>query len=147
MPTVGEWFTSSPAWLIAVAGIAYFAILYFATALINVWLTRHLLPRLGFGRVIDPRPLPAGQVRREVLEACVSIVIFGAGLIVPWWLLRAGWAQLASDPSSFQIIAELVVLFFWNELHFYVNHRLLHTRWLRRFHGDHHRSHTPTPTM
>ena len=130
--------------MIAAAGIAYFALLYFAVALLGILLVR-VLPRFGFGRVIDPRPLPAGQLRREILDACVSIVIFGAGLIVPWWLLRSGWAQLTSDPSTLRIIAEVFVLFFWNELHFYANHRLLHTPWLRRFHADHHRSHTPTP--
>src|SRR5690606_12989108 len=33
----------------------------------------------------------------------------------------------------------------WNELHFYISHRLLHTPWLRRFHATHHRSHIATP--
>lgn len=141
---MGEWFVTSPAWQVAAAGTAWFALLYFSVAFAGTLLVR-LLPRLGFGRVIDPRPLPAGQIRREVLQALVSILIFGVGLIVPWWLLRTGWAQLASDPSAFRVIAEVVVLFFWNELHFYTSHRLLHTPWLRRFHGDHHRSHTPTP--
>lgn len=144
MPSVGEWFVASPAWAVAVAGTAYFALLYFTVALAGAALVR-ALPRIGFGRVIDPRPLPAGQIRREVRQACASILIFGVGLIVPWWLLRSGWAQLASHPSGLRILVEVVVLFFWNELHFYVSHRLLHTRWLRRFHGDHHRSHTPTP--
>ena len=30
MPSVGEWFVASPAWAVAVAGTAYFALLYFA---------------------------------------------------------------------------------------------------------------------
>jgi lathosterol oxidase len=130
--------------MIAIAGIAYFALLYFAVALGGTLLVR-ALPRFGFGRVIDPRPLPAGELRREILEACLSIAIFGVGLLLPWGLLRLGWARLASDPSTLRIVAEVVVLFLWNELHFYATHRLLHTRWLRRFHADHHRSHTPTP--
>jgi len=33
----------------------------------------------------------------------------------------------------------------WNDVHFWVNHRLLHTRALRRFHGPHHRSMVSTP--
>lgn len=142
---LGDWFVSRDAWQVMAAGIAYFAVLYFATALGNAWLTRRLLPRLGFGRVLDPRPLPPGQAAREVREACVSIVIFGAGLVVPWGLLRLGWARLAQDPSALRVVAEIGALFLWNELHFYVNHRLLHTPPLRRFHGDHHRSHVPTP--
>ena len=144
MHPVGEWFVSSPAWQVVAAGTGWFALLYFSVALGGSLLVR-VLPRIGFGRVIDPRPLPPGQVRREALHACVSIVIFGVGLLLPWWLLRSGHAALARDPPVQRIVAEVVVLFFWNELHFYAIHRLLHTRALRRFHADHHRSHTPTP--
>ena len=53
--------------------------------------------------------------------------------------------KLAQDPSLTRIALETVALFFWNELHFYASHRLLHTKWLRRFHGAHHQSHTATP--
>lgn len=126
-------------------GIAYFATLYFLTATASHWLTTHCLPRLGFGRRLDARPLPPGQIGREIREACVSIVIFGAGLVFPWGLLKLGWARLAVDPSPLRIGAEIVALFFWNELHFYANHRLLHTGPLRRFHAGHHRSHVPSP--
>ena len=142
---MGEWFVSRNAWQVMAAGTAYFAALYFATALAALWLTRMALPRIGFGRTIDPRPLPAGQYRREIAQACMSIVIFGAGLVLPWALLKLGWAQLARDPSAPRILVEIGLLFLWNELHFYANHRLLHTRPLGRFHADHHRSHVPTP--
>jgi lathosterol oxidase len=141
---MGDWFVSSPAWQVAAAGTMYFALLYFAVALGGTLLVR-ALTRARFGRVIDTRPLPAGQVRQEIRQACVSIAIFGIGLLLPWVLLRLGWARLASDPSALRIVAEIAALFVWNELHFYAMHRLLHTRWLRRFHADHHRSHTPTP--
>src|SRR5256885_17090109 len=40
---------------------------------------------------------------------------------------------------------EIVVLLIWNDVHFWINHRLLHTRLLGRFHGDHHRSIVTTP--
>ena len=142
---MGEWFVSRSAWQAMAAGTAYFAVLYFATALASVWLTRWALPRAGFGKVIDPRPLPENQQRREIAQACVSILIFGVGVVLPWGLLQLGWAQLARDPSAVRVALEIAVLFFWNELHFYGCHRLLHTRLLRRFHADHHRSHVPTP--
>jgi lathosterol oxidase len=141
---VGAWFVSSPAWQVVAMGIAWFALLYFSVALGGTLLVR-AMAGAGFGRVIDPRPLPAGQVARETAQACGSIAVFGIGLLLPWGLLRAGWAQLAQDPSTLRIAAELAVLFVWNELHFYATHRLLHTPWLRRFHAGHHRSHTPTP--
>jgi lathosterol oxidase len=56
-----------------------------------------------------------------------------------------GWARLAVEPPVLRVLVEVAVLFLWNELHFYACHRLLHAAPLRRFHGDHHRSHVATP--
>ena len=142
---MGEWFVSRNAWQVMAAGTAWFAVLYFAAALATQWLTRVALPRIGFGRTIDPRELPAGQYRREIAQACVSILIFGAGVVLPWGFLKLGWASLTPDPSAVRVATEVAALFLWNELHFYACHRLLHTRPLRRFHAAHHRSHISTP--
>ncbi|GAB3388402.1 sterol desaturase family protein [Lysobacter fragariae] len=142
---MGEAFLSLAPWQVALYGVAWFSALYFGFGAANWWLTRSLLPRLGYGRLLDTRPLPRGQLRREIGESVVSILIFGIGLLAPWWMLKLGWARLAHEPSVTRILIESVVLFFWNELHFYANHRLLHMRWLRRFHGQHHQSHTATP--
>ncbi|WP_228076726.1 sterol desaturase family protein [Novilysobacter ciconiae] len=100
---------------------------------------------MGLGRVLDQRPLRPGQLRREIAESCGSILLFGFGALVPWWLLRSGLAGLATQTSAPRIGIEFAALFLWNELHFYLCHRLLHTRPLRRFHAHHHRSLTPTP--
>lgn len=143
--SLADAFIALPATQVVAFGTLYFAVLYFATGGLTWWLTRHLLPRIGFGRVIDSRPLRPGQLRREIGESCISIAIFGIGVLLPWWMLRNGWAKLAVDASALRIATEIAVLFVWNELHFYANHRLLHTRVLRRFHVDHHRSLTPTP--
>lgn len=133
-----------PPWLVAAWGTAGFAALYFGGAGLT-WLLARGMARLGIGRVVDTRPLRPGQLRREIGESCVSVLIFGIGTLLPWWLLAKGYATLAPAPSPLRIGLEIVALFFWNELHFYLNHRLLHTPWLRRFHVDHHRSVTPTP--
>ena len=138
-------FVAMSAWQAMGAGLLFFATLYLATGMATWWLVRHLLPSLGYGRVLDPRPLPPGQLRRELRESAVAIFVFGTGLVVPWGLLRLGWAELAVDPAPWRIALEVVALFLWNEAHFFANHRLLHTRWLRRFHGAHHRSHVATP--
>jgi len=131
-------------WQVVLAGVLWFSALYFGFALLTCAFARLLL-RAGYGRVLDARPLPRGQLRREIGESLVAIAVFAIGMLVPWGMLRLGWARLAHDPSSTRIALETVPLFFWNELHFYANHRLLHTRWLRRFHGAHHQSHTATP--
>ncbi|MGY0503803.1 sterol desaturase family protein [Luteimonas sp. e5] len=130
---------------VAAIGTAYFAVLYFGFGLLGWWLSRHALPRLGFGRRLDPRPLRPGQLRREIGRSCVSILLFGMGVLLPWWLLRSGISRLVAEPGALRVALEIIALFLWNELHFYACHRLLHTRPLRRFHAEHHRSHTPTP--
>ena len=48
--------------------------------------------------------------------------------------------------TPFGFLRDLALFFCWNELHFYLSHRLLHTRWLlRHVHVVHHRSVVPTP--
>lgn len=142
---MGETFESLSALAVMALGVAYFTVLYAVTGGISVFLSKKLLPWLGVGRKLDPRPLPPVQLHRELRASASSILIFGMGLVVPWGLLRLDWARLAVDPAWWQVGLEIVVLFFWNELHFYASHRLLHTRPLRRFHAMHHRSHVATP--
>jgi sterol desaturase/sphingolipid hydroxylase (fatty acid hydroxylase superfamily) len=126
-------------------GLVFFAGLYGGVGAINLLLTRWLLPRLGHGAVLDARPIPPGQLRRELGWSMLSIVIFGTGMLFPWGLLTLQWATLATNPSGWQIALEVLALVVWNEVHFYINHRLLHTRWLKRFHLPHHRSVITTP--
>ena len=66
-------------------------------------------------------------------------------MIVPWGFLQLGWAHLTPTASAGRIALEIFALLIWNDVHFWINHRLLHTRWFKRFHGDHHRSVVVTP--
>jgi sterol desaturase/sphingolipid hydroxylase (fatty acid hydroxylase superfamily) len=126
-------------------GVLFFGAIYLGFGALTWLLTRRWLPALGIGRVLDPRPLRAGQLREEFMQSGVSVLIFGLGMVFPWGLLQLGWARLAVDPAGWRIAAEILVLAVWNDVHFWVNHRLLHTRALRRFHGPHHRSMVSTP--
>ncbi len=126
-------------------GLVFFSALYLGVGGLNLLLTRIVLPRLGHGSVLDVRAIPAGQLRRELAWSMVTIVIFGTGMVFPWMILKLQWAQLAVNPGVFQIACEILVLVVWNEVHFYINHRLLHTRLLNRFHLPHHRSVITTP--
>lgn len=130
---------------IMIAGLIFFAITYVMFVALNFLLTHTLLPAFNIGKVLDSRPLAAGQLQRELEGSVMSIVIFGLGLVFPWGLLKLGWAHLAIDPSLLQTLLEMLVLIIWNEIHFYINHRLLHTRWLRKYHLPHHRSIVTTP--
>jgi len=126
-------------------GVAFFGSIYLGFGGINWLLTRKLLPALGIGRRLDPRPVRPEQLRRELAQSGVSVLVFGLGMVFPWGLLQLGWARLDADAGGLQIALEILALAVWNDVHFWLNHRLLHTRLLRRFHGPHHRSTVTTP--
>ncbi|MCX5662368.1 MAG: sterol desaturase family protein [Planctomycetota bacterium] len=125
-------------------GCAFFACLYVGFGLLDELLIR-LMPALGHGGRLDPRPHGRGQLRRELALSAVSVLIFGVGSVVPWGLLQLRWASLAVDPPWWRIALETFALVAWNEVHFYANHWLLHTRALKRFHAPHHHSVVPSP--
>lgn len=130
---------------IILAGWLFFGAIYLSFGAFTWVLTRRILPALGHGGQLDARPLGPGQLRRELMLSASSVLLFGAGMIFPWGLLQLGWARLAVEPAWWRIVLEILVLVVWNEVHFYANHWLLHTRWLRRFHLPHHRSIVTTP--
>ncbi|RYY73526.1 MAG: fatty acid hydroxylase family protein [Gammaproteobacteria bacterium] len=126
-------------------GLVFFIASYLLFGAVNTLFTRKILPAMQMGKPLDLRSLSAGQYRREIQLSAVTVFIFGAGVIFPWGLLQLGWASLAVDPSLSQILMEMLVLIIWNEVHFYINHRLLHTKLLQRFHLPHHGSIVTTP--
>lgn len=142
---LGDAYAALPAHLAIAAGTVFFAAIYLLLCGGNWLLTRYLLPAIGWGRRLDPRPLRPGQLRREIGWSTVSILVFGIGSVLVWWILQRGWARLAGDPGWLQVAVEIAVLMVWNDIHFYANHRLLHTRRLRRYHAHHHRSQVTTP--
>ncbi|TKR55006.1 sterol desaturase family protein [Allopusillimonas ginsengisoli] len=142
---MSEVFTSLSAGEIMLWGLAFFGSIYILFGGTMWLLTHHVLPALGLGRPLDPRPLTPDQLRREFTLSALSILIFGLGMIFPWGLIQLGWATLAPHASATQIMLEILALMAWNDVHFWVNHRLLHTKWLRRFHLPHHRTIVVTP--
>ena len=92
------------------------------------------------------RRMRTGQMRREILLSAASILVFAAQATALLWMLRHGWLAIAWDRPAWHLIWEMPVLYAWNELHFFVIHRLLHVGPLyRRIHSWHHRSVVTTP--
>jgi lathosterol oxidase len=134
--------------LFTVFGIAMagFLILYFSFA-IAAWIVVHrvLIP-LRIGNVIEQHAIRKGQIAREIRHSLISIAIFGAygALTLEAW--RIGVVTIVFEPSWRKLGMDVMILLIWNEVHFYVMHRLLHTRWLfRNVHRIHHESAVPTP--
>ncbi len=130
---------------VVVGGVLYFAAIYLVAALVTLGVCRALAAR-HLGRVLDRRAVPPEQRRREWLQSASSIVIFGVGLLLPWWMVVAGWARVTVDAPWWRVVMELLALLVWNDMHFYAVHRTLHhPKLLHRVHAAHHRSVVTTP--
>jgi sterol desaturase/sphingolipid hydroxylase (fatty acid hydroxylase superfamily) len=122
-----------------------FSLLYFGLGAATHVLVTRVLPARGVGRPISDRPLAAGQIGREMRESLWSIVIFGGFGVLTAAGVRARWWDVVLWRSPLGIAAEVGFLVLWNDVHFYIIHRILHTRWLfQRFHRAHHRAIRPT---
>lgn len=117
---------------------AFFLMIYVGVASM-VWL---LAKRIH--RPLEKRSIKATQVRFEMRNALRSIVIFGAGVIVPWGLLQWGVVDIDLQAGATGIVIDCLLLVIWNELHFYAMHRLLHEKF-GRLHAAHHKSVVSTP--
>jgi lathosterol oxidase len=87
------------------------------------------------GALIESWPLGKGQVGREIRNSLSSIVIFVVYGVLTVFVERRGYVDINWDPNAVQFIINMSLLVLWNECHFYICHRGLHTPWLfRRIH-------------
>lgn len=111
---------------------------------VNIWLAHRLAPRK-----IRDKPIPKGQIRREIMASLRTVLIFAATGTTIAFLARAGWITIYSDIDRFgwpYVLLSIVILIVVHDAWFYWTHRALHYPPLfRRFHVLHHRSHNPTP--
>ena len=85
-------------------------------------------------------------LRIEIRRSLVSMIVFALYGTATVLMIRAGWLDVGWDFEFFAFLRDAALLVIWNEIHFYVCHRLLHTpRLLRRVHRRHHESVAPTP--
>jgi len=127
-------------------GLAYFTSIYFGFAIFHGLVHRWVMAKLGWGRRLNERPIYKDQIWKEMGWSGLSILVFGVGLIVPWWMVRQGWAHVMMDAPWSTVVLELLALVAWNDVHFYATHRLLHSKWaFPRFHIQHHKSVVTTP--
>lgn len=130
--------------LLGLTGLRYLIFAGIAWVLAHWWFARRWAHRK-----IVPHPAVAADVRREMAQSLVTIVIFAMVGCLTFLAAAQGWTQLYRDPHAFgwtwfwlSIAVAVVVHDAW----FYWTHRLMHHPWLyRRVHAAHHRSTNPTP--
>lgn len=121
-----------------IAASLYFLVIYTLFALLT-----SLLAKL-VKQPISTKPLPPKQVRTEILRSIRSILLFGAGMLLPWTMIKFGIAGVTIEANLPIIMMECLLLIVWNDLHFYVMHRFMHHQ-LKKAHGVHHQSIVSTP--
>lgn len=122
----------------------FFALLYFGFAFAGIVLEKLFTAR-HIGHTLGEPAVPAKQLRREILHSLVSVFIFALLAIPIQAAYKKDIIHIVWTVHAVPLIIEIILLFLWNELHFYISHRLLHSNLLfSRVHYVHHKSKTPT---
>jgi lathosterol oxidase len=126
-----------------IAMLVFFNVLYWLITLVGLVIFRYLESRRNLLKV-DNHYLYKGQIRKEIWQSMRSILIFGLQGIIIQQGIRYGWFHISYELNWWAIV-QVIILFFWNELHFYLCHALLHRPYMiRNFHWVHHHSKEPT---
>jgi sterol desaturase/sphingolipid hydroxylase (fatty acid hydroxylase superfamily) len=130
-------------WTLFLLSSLYFLVLYFFLGSIFRWVVS-LLCSLKILNKIDKANISSDQIKFEIRNSVVSILIFGLSILPIIFAYRSNVIEFAED-SIFNVILTLIALTFWNEIHFYLVHRLMHQSWfMKHFHYVHHQSTIPT---
>jgi sterol desaturase/sphingolipid hydroxylase (fatty acid hydroxylase superfamily) len=123
--------------------IGYFAFLYFGLGYLY-WKMCRFLFKQGWMEKISDRPYSKEQLRFELRQSLYSIFVVGFSSFPLAYLIRNQVIQ-PGEGTLLNILLGLFLLTFWNEIHFYTIHRILHLPWLmKRVHSVHHRSVVPS---
>ncbi|MBU2973445.1 sterol desaturase family protein [Zobellia sp. B3R18] len=121
----------------------YFITLYFGVGSLFLFVCKELEGR-GILNKIKPIAVSKDQIAFEIRHSVKSIVIFGFSIIPIVFLIREGVIELLPNTWS-NILIGIVILSLWNEVHFYLVHRLMHQKFMmRHVHFVHHKSRIPT---
>ena len=120
----------------------YFISLYFLLAPSFLWFCKSL-EKKGIVNKITNRKLPDNQIKKEINHSKVSIILFGLSGIPVIYLIRTGHIELLENNTK-NILIGLIILNLFNELHFFVIHRIMHLPFfMKHVHKVHHKSVVP----
>ena len=118
----------------------YFLLLYFGIAPLFLAICRFMESRKLLHK-IRPEEVSRRQIFFEIKHSLKSIVVFGFSIIPVIYFVRLGIIELLPN-TWLTVLAGLIVLTLWNEVHFYLVHRLMHQKFMmKQVHYIHHKSH------
>jgi lathosterol oxidase len=125
------------------ATLLYFLLLYFFLAPLFLSGCKFLHRKKILKKIVD-ESVSRKQTLNEMKQSLIAISVFGFSSIPVFYLLRRG--QLDLLPGNWwNIMLGLLILTVWNEVHFFIVHRLMHfPLFMRHVHFVHHRSRIPT---
>ena len=121
----------------------YFILLYFGVGSLFLFFCERL-EHLNILKKITNKEVSRDQIKFEIKHSFKSIVIFGFSIIPIIYLVRTGIVNLLPN-TWLNVLMGIIILTLWNEVHFYVVHRIMHKKFMmKHVHRIHHKSVIPT---
>lgn len=122
---------------------AYFIFLYFGIGSLFLYICKRLEAKKILHK-IEQKEIPRDQITHEIKQSIISIIVFGFSIMPIIYLVRVNVIQLLPN-TWFNILLGIIILNLWNELHFYIVHRMMHQKFMmKHVHFIHHKSYIPT---
>jgi len=118
-----------------------FSFLYFTFSTLSYF----IIQKQKLFSAVQHKSFRPGQIKNEILRSFLSIIMFSVLALWMCQALKSGIYKFVYDFNVLTYLIEVVTLFFWNEIYFFVVHKLFHTKQLYKYHLDHHYSFVPSP--
>lgn len=121
----------------------YFGLLYFGFAPLFLSTCKWLANKGIVNKIVDIA-VTKKQVSHEMQHSLMSIIVFGFSSIPVIYFVRIGVVELLPN-TLLNIVLGIVILTVWNEIHFFIVHRIMHIPFfMKNVHKIHHKSVVPT---
>ena len=117
--------------------------LYFGIGSLFLYVCKYLEHRNILRKIVH-KEVKQKQAYFEIKHSIKSIIVFGFSIIPVIYLIRIDSVKLLPNTGR-NIVIGLILLTLWNEVHFYIVHRIMHQKFMmKHVHFIHHKSNTPT---